>query len=93
MSAAPAPDYRSEVIGSLLRPAYLKQAVQRFEAGALSADELAAAQNRAARETIALQESCAIDVITDGEVRRSFWFDPLTASVAGYEPLKAPRYG
>ena len=76
--------YRSEVIGSLLRPEYLKEAVRRFEAKEISDDELAAAQDRAAVEGIALQEACGIDVITDGEVRRSHWFDPLTESLSGY---------
>lgn len=64
--------YRAEVVGSLLRPDYLKEAVQRFEAGRMTADDLSAAQDRAALEAIALQESCGVDVITDGEVRRSF---------------------
>ena len=29
-----------------------------------------------------LQEEAGIDVLTDGEMRRRFWFDPLTASLA-----------
>ncbi len=86
MSAASPVTYRSEVIGSLLRPEYLKQALEQFEAGALSAEALSAVQDRAVREAIALQEECEIDVITDGEMRRRFWFDPLTASLAGYDP-------
>src|SRR5918999_5388155 len=75
--------YRSEVVGSLLRPEYLKQAFERFEQGAISSEELTAAQDRAALEAIKLQEECGLDVLTDGEVRRRFWFDPLTASL-GY---------
>ena len=31
------PAYRSDVVGSLLRPAYLKEARERFEAGEMSA--------------------------------------------------------
>ena len=84
MSTSQPNGYRGEVIGSLLRPAYLKRAVAEHEVGALSADELAAAQDRAVMEAIALQEACDIDVITDGEMRRSFWFDPLIQSLAGY---------
>jgi 5-methyltetrahydropteroyltriglutamate--homocysteine methyltransferase len=82
-STGPA-SYRSEVIGSLLRPDYLKQAIAQHQAGALSDDQLTAAQDRAVREAVALQESCGIDVITDGEMRRSFWFDPLVESLGGY---------
>ena len=45
-----------------------------------------AAQERAGAEAIALQEATGIDVLTDGEVRRRFWFDPLTTSLSGYNP-------
>jgi 5-methyltetrahydropteroyltriglutamate--homocysteine methyltransferase len=75
--------YRAEVVGSLLRPDYLKRAVEGWEGGEVSDAELAELQDKAALEAIALQEECGVDVITDGEVRRRFWFDPLTASL-GY---------
>ncbi|MGH2663868.1 MAG: cobalamin-independent methionine synthase II family protein [Actinomycetota bacterium] len=75
--------YRSEVVGSLLRPEYLKEAFEQFEQGEIAEDDLVAAQDRAALEAIKLQEECGLDVLTDGEVRRRFWFDPLTASL-GY---------
>lgn len=78
--------HRAEVVGSLLRPEYLKQAFERRERGEIDDAELAAVQDRAALEAIALQEACGLDVITDGEVRRQFWFDPLTASLSGYDP-------
>ncbi len=78
--------YRAEVVGSLLRPDYLKRAFDAAAAGEISQEEMVAAQDRAALEAIVLQEDCEIDVITDGEVRRTFWFDPLTASLAGYNP-------
>jgi 5-methyltetrahydropteroyltriglutamate--homocysteine methyltransferase len=76
--------YRAEVVGSLLRPDYLKQAYERAERGEISAAELGVAQDRAALEAIDLQQQCGLDVLTDGEVRRRFWFDPLTASL-GYD--------
>jgi 5-methyltetrahydropteroyltriglutamate--homocysteine methyltransferase len=88
-SRAAANPYHSEVIGSLLRPEPLKQAMQRAEAGDVSADQLTAVQDGAALSAIELQEAAGIDVITDGEVRRSRWFDPLTESLAGYS-LAAP---
>jgi len=75
--------YRAEVVGSLLRPEYLKEAFEKADRGDITVGELAEVQDRAALEAIALQEECGLDVITDGEVRRRFWFDPLTASL-GY---------
>ena len=90
MSAKSPNPYHSEVIGSLLRPDYLKQAVNRFGQGELSAAELAAVQDRAVLEAIALQEACDIDVISDGEMRRRGWTAPLTQSLAGYGPAPMP---
>lgn len=83
------PTWRAEVVGSLLRPDYLKQAWARAEAGELDADGLRTVEDRAALEAIALQEDCGVDVVTDGEVRRRFWFDPLTESLSGYNPDEA----
>ena len=85
MSAAPwVNPYHCEVIGSLLRPEPLKKAMDRAEQDELSPEELADAQDEAALQAIALQEECGIEVITDGEVRRWYWFDPLTESLDGY---------
>ncbi|HLH66078.1 MAG TPA: cobalamin-independent methionine synthase II family protein [Solirubrobacteraceae bacterium] len=76
--------YRAEVVGSLLRPDYLKQAVARHQAGAASEPELRAAQDRAVREALTLQEEAGIEAVTDGEMRRSAWTDPLTAGFEGF---------
>src|SRR5271163_357884 len=48
--------YRSDVVGSLLRPAYLKEARDRHEAGQLSEAEFKRTEDRAVDEAIALQE-------------------------------------
>src|SRR5437660_138151 len=84
MAQASSSQYRSEVIGSLLRPQYLKDAIVRHEAGEVSDAQLAEAEDRAVLEAIALQEACDLDVIADGEMRRLYWFDPLTQSLAGF---------
>ncbi|HKD97446.1 MAG TPA: hypothetical protein VKB69_07545, partial [Micromonosporaceae bacterium] len=78
--------YRAEVVGSLLRPDYLKEAFEAHDRGEVTDDELRGVQDRAALEAIALQERCGVDVVTDGEVRRRFWFDPLAESLSGYNP-------
>lgn len=75
---------RAEVVGSLLRPAYLKDAVARHAADELDDDELRAIQDRAVRESVALQEECGIEIVTDGEMRRTAWTDPLTAGLGGF---------
>ncbi|MBI2206129.1 MAG: cobalamin-independent methionine synthase II family protein [Candidatus Rokubacteria bacterium] len=88
---------RSDVVGSLLRPAYLKEAREQARTGRLGAAELRAVEDRAVREAIALQESAGIDVVTDGEFRRNSWVVTIPlrevgiphAPLAGYEFLPA----
>jgi len=77
--------YRSDVVGSLLRPAYLKEARERHEAGQLSETEFKRIEDRAVDEAIALQERTHIGVITDGEMRRYAFFGHLIDAVEGFD--------
>jgi 5-methyltetrahydropteroyltriglutamate--homocysteine methyltransferase len=80
---------RSDVVGSLLRPDYLRQARRAVREGTLSADELRPVEDRAVLEAIALQEGAGLDVITDGELRRNSWVVtiPLREEGAPHAPL------
>ena len=88
---------RADVVGSLLRPAYLREARQASQEGRLEAEALRRVEDRAVREAIALQESAELDVITDGELRRNSWVVTIPlreagvvhAPLAGYEFLPA----
>src|SRR5919199_2524675 len=75
--------YRTEVIGSLLRPPEVKRAMQEAQAGKIDREELEEIQDRAILDAIALQEECGIEVITDGEYRRTIFWDPIIAAVDG----------
>lgn len=77
--------FHSEVIGSLLRPDWLKAARQRREAGELSKHEFKAIEDRAVDEAIAFQETAGIDVITDGELRRYAFFGHLVEATEGFD--------
>ncbi len=81
--------YRAEVIGSLLRPDYLKEARKRWEAGTLTTPEFKRLEDRAVDEMIALQERCGVDVVTDGEMRRTHFIAPLTDVISGVQPIPA----
>jgi 5-methyltetrahydropteroyltriglutamate--homocysteine methyltransferase len=88
---------RADVVGSLLRPEYLREARDATRAGTIDAMELRAVEDRAVLEAIALQENAGIEAITDGEYRRNAWIalipiyeDPLfRAPVSGFEFLDA----
>jgi len=79
--------YRAEVIGSLLRPAYLKQARLDLAADRLSMGQFKQIEDRAVDEAIALQQESGLDVVTDGEMRRSGFVGPLTDYVEGFESI------
>ncbi len=80
---------RSDVVGSLLRPAYLREARQGAREGRVGPEAVRAAEDRAVLEAIALQEGAGLDVITDGELRRSSWVItiPLREEAAARAPL------
>jgi len=88
---------RADVVGSLLRPEYLREAREAARDGKLGADELRATEDRAVLEAIALQESAGIGAISDGEYRRNGWIafipifdDPIfQPPVSGFEYLDA----
>lgn len=78
--------YRAEIIGSLLRPAYLKEARRAWEAGQLSTLEFKRSEDRAVNAAIALQEEAGLDIITDGEMRRTLFTGTLTEAIEGLSP-------
>jgi 5-methyltetrahydropteroyltriglutamate--homocysteine methyltransferase len=78
--------FRAEVVGSLLRPRYLKQARTRLELGDLMASEFKVIEDRAVDEAVALQEGAGLDVVSDGEMRRADFMAPLYDGVEGAEP-------
>lgn len=74
------PPFRAEHIGSLLRPPELRQAFRAFAEGTIDANAFAAAQDRAIRDCVAMQEKLGFAVVTDGEFRRvSYWAHVIDA--------------
>jgi 5-methyltetrahydropteroyltriglutamate--homocysteine methyltransferase len=77
--------YRSDVVGSLLRPPYLKEARERRAAGTISDAAFKQIEDRAVDEALALQSQAGLDVITDGEMRRYAFFGHLIDAVEGFD--------
>ena len=76
---------RSDVVGSLLRPAYLVDAREALDAGRLAAAEFKRVEDRAVDEAIRLQEAAGLDVVTDGELRRYAFFGHLIDALDGFD--------
>jgi 5-methyltetrahydropteroyltriglutamate--homocysteine methyltransferase len=81
--------YHAEVIGSMLRPQYLKDARKQWEAGKISTREFKRSEDRAVDEMIALQERSGVEVVTDGEMRRTHFIAPLTDVITGVKSIPA----
>ncbi|KAA8996182.1 cobalamin-independent methionine synthase II family protein [Affinibrenneria salicis] len=82
------PPFRADVVGSLLRPAAIKQARAQLQAGEIDAARLRDIEDREILRAVELQRAAGLQVVTDGEFRRSWWhfdfFEGLDG-VEGYE--------
>jgi 5-methyltetrahydropteroyltriglutamate--homocysteine methyltransferase len=67
------PPFRADHVGSLLRPAALKEAREKHAKGEIGAAELKAVEDREIERIIKKQEEVGLSSITDGEFRRSWW--------------------
>jgi 5-methyltetrahydropteroyltriglutamate--homocysteine methyltransferase len=88
-SAMPEP-YRADHVGSLLRPAEVKEARAAFRAGHLSLDQLHHVEDRAIQTALARQRSIGVDILTDGEFRRTGFQNDLVDTVAGFVASDRP---
>jgi 5-methyltetrahydropteroyltriglutamate--homocysteine methyltransferase len=78
---------RAETAGSLLRPAWLLDLRRREREGEVTEAEARAGEDRAVLLAIELQESLGLDVITDGEMRRTSWIGTARGAVDGFESI------
>ena len=74
---------RTDIVGSLLRPAHLKQVRTRYDLREIGADELRRVENDAIRQAVKIQQGVGLDVVTDGEFRRLNFQDSFGTSVRG----------
>ena len=77
--------YRSDVVGSLLRPSYLKDARERYEKEQIGTAEFKSIEDRAVDEAVALQKRAGLDVLSDGEMRRYAFYGHLIDAVEGFD--------
>lgn len=75
--------YRSQPIGSLLRPAYLRDARRALRNREISAAQYKRVEDRAVDEALAIQEAAGLDAINDGEQRRMSFLGSLLDAAEG----------
>jgi 5-methyltetrahydropteroyltriglutamate--homocysteine methyltransferase len=85
------PPFRADHVGSLLRPAALKEARARREKNEIGADELKAIEDREIAKVIKKQEDVGLNSVTDGEFRRAFWNYDFLGALDGVEAYLGER--
>jgi 5-methyltetrahydropteroyltriglutamate--homocysteine methyltransferase len=85
------PPFRADHVGSLLRPAPLKEARAKREKGEITEAELKAVEDREIEAVIKKQEAVGLKSITDGEFRRAFWNYDFLGKLDGVEAYLGER--
>ena len=80
--------HRADIVGSFLRPARLHEARARFQQGEISAADLKQVEDECITELIHKQLDAGLEVITDGEFRRSYWHLDFTWGLQGVRHIE-----
>jgi methionine synthase II (cobalamin-independent) len=75
--------YHAQTIGSMLRPASLRDARRAFRTGAISSAAFKRIEDRAVDTALAIQERAGFDLVTDGEQRRASFLGSLLETTEG----------
>lgn len=82
------PPFRADHVGSLLRPAALKEARAKHEKGEISADQLREIEDPEIEKIIAKQAEVGLKLATDGEFRRVWWHFDFLKGLDGAELIQ-----
>ncbi len=85
------PPFRADHVGSLLRPAALKEARGKRERGEITSEELKPIEDRAIEDVIKKQEAVGLKSVTDGEFRRLSWNLDFLERLHGVESYAGER--
>ncbi len=83
-AATQRPPFRADHVGSLLRPKELREAFRRHSQGEIDAAAFAELQDKAIRDVVRLQEEAGLEVVTDGEFRRSSYWGRFVERCNGF---------
>jgi 5-methyltetrahydropteroyltriglutamate--homocysteine methyltransferase len=83
-TASTRPPFRADHVGSLLRPKELREAFRKYGAEPVPCPAFIAIQERTIRDVAKLQEDAGLEVVTDGEFRRSSYWGRFVARCEGF---------
>ena len=85
--------FPTTVIGSLPRPAWVREVILDRKAGRLSEEEADRLLDRAVESALLLQERAGVEEVTDGEWRRESYVKVFAERVRGFRPDLNPSGG
>jgi 5-methyltetrahydropteroyltriglutamate--homocysteine methyltransferase len=88
--SVPRTPYRADHVGSLLRPQEVLDAHAAAAAGTITEEQLREIEDRAILTVLDLQRQAGIEVLSDGEYRRSSWAGGFPEAVEGYVSSTMP---
>jgi 5-methyltetrahydropteroyltriglutamate--homocysteine methyltransferase len=83
------PPFRADHVGSLLRPAELRQAFRSFHAGELDGETFQRVQDDSIRAVVRSQEAAGLKAVSDGEFRRASYWGRFVERASGFEIRQA----
>jgi 5-methyltetrahydropteroyltriglutamate--homocysteine methyltransferase len=90
MTQRTTPPFRADHVGSLLRPAALKEARAKRDKNEITAAQLKEVEDREIEKIVKKQEEIGLKLATDGEFRRSWWHFDFFAGLQGVDLISAP---
>jgi 5-methyltetrahydropteroyltriglutamate--homocysteine methyltransferase len=83
------PPFRADHVGSLLRPIRLRQAFKQHAAKEIDDAAFTRILDESIRDAVRLQEDVGLQVVTDGEFRRSSYWGRFVERLSGFTIMKA----
>ena len=80
--------FRANHVGSLLRPAELLQAREKYQKSEINAAQLRDVEDRCIRAAVKMQEDVGMQGITDGEFRRTLWHADFLSQIEGVKVVE-----
>jgi len=77
--------FRADHVGSLLRPDNLHNARQKFKEGDITAEKLREVETREIKRIVDKQIEVGLELVTDGEFRRTWWHLDFLEHLNGFE--------
>lgn len=84
--------YKYDIVGSFLRPDYLKEAREKYSKQEIGVDELKTIEDKAIKELVQQEKALGLKAVTDGEFRRRYWHLDFLASLIGIKEIEVEKW-